>query len=199
MWGIAIHVTVAGLISTLSLGLAVAAFMRGGRNYLEDQRDRLLTQITELTVDAWERESERVSLLHLHARCCERAQAACRDIQSATEVWRKTLRAQIGKLQERFASIARAHGFGLRAFLLAHRVELFQYTPLSLRKCRTSRSTSVRVLSACELPGFRGLPWGDRGRREMEGVALGFKVAFEFRRRFKLEAARRNLIMTEGS
>ena len=35
------------------------------------------------------------------------------------------------------------------------------------------------------------------GRRETEGVALCFKVAFEFRRRFKMEAARRNLSMTE--
>lgn len=34
-------------------------------------------------------------------------------------------------------------------------------------------------------------------RREMEGVALCFKVPFEFRRRFKLEAVRRNLSMTE--
>lgn len=35
------------------------------------------------------------------------------------------------------------------------------------------------------------------GRREMEGAALCFKVSFEFRRRFKLEAVRRNLSMTE--
>ncbi len=35
------------------------------------------------------------------------------------------------------------------------------------------------------------------GRREMEGVALCFKVSFEFRHRFKLEAVRRNLSMTE--
>jgi hypothetical protein len=35
------------------------------------------------------------------------------------------------------------------------------------------------------------------GRREMERVALCFKVSFEFRRRFKLEAVRRNLTMTE--
>jgi hypothetical protein len=34
-------------------------------------------------------------------------------------------------------------------------------------------------------------------RRQMEGVALCFKVSFEFRRRFKLEAVRRNLSMTE--
>jgi hypothetical protein len=34
-------------------------------------------------------------------------------------------------------------------------------------------------------------------RRDTEGVALCFKVPFEFRRRFKLEAVRRNLSMTE--
>ncbi|HEY0341849.1 MAG TPA: hypothetical protein VGC34_13660 [Steroidobacteraceae bacterium] len=35
------------------------------------------------------------------------------------------------------------------------------------------------------------------GRRETEGVALCFKVSFKFRHRFKLEAVRRNLSMTE--
>jgi len=34
-------------------------------------------------------------------------------------------------------------------------------------------------------------------RRDSQDVALCFKVPFEFRRRFKLEALRRNLSMTE--
>jgi len=34
-------------------------------------------------------------------------------------------------------------------------------------------------------------------RRDTEGVALCFKVSFEFRHRFKLEAVRRKLSMTE--
>lgn len=49
--------------------------------------------------------------------------------------------------------------------------------------------------SASELSPQRGT---ERTRgREIGGVALCFKVAFEFRRRFKLEAARRNLSMIE--
>jgi hypothetical protein len=132
MWS-TFHFTVAGLallVSAGSLGLAVAAFLRSGRNALEDQRDRLLAQVTEMTTGLWQRDSELVILLHRHARCPEGTRKNYGDIVATTTVLRDSLREQIGAMKTLFAAIAQDRGLELRKRLLARRVQLFEHAPL---------------------------------------------------------------------
>ena len=131
MWKLPVQITVAELallISAGSLILSGAALVRTGRKDLEEQRDRLLAQITELTIDAEQRDSELVALLHLCSRCP--AKQTGREIQTTTELLHNSLREQLGSLQKLFSSIAQAPEAGLRALLRARRIELFRHIPL---------------------------------------------------------------------
>lgn len=118
---------IALVLSSGSLLIAWAAYRRAHRENLEDQRDRLLAQITDLAVDVWRRDSELVALLHANANgACE----ASPQINFVTEMFRKTLRQQLAALEARFSAVVQARGRETRKVLVTQRIEMFRATPL---------------------------------------------------------------------
>ena len=46
-------VNISIVIAVGSFVVSIAAFIRAGRNYAEEQRDKLLAQISNLAIEAW--------------------------------------------------------------------------------------------------------------------------------------------------
>jgi len=117
-------------VSFISLLLALVAFIRAGRNYVEEQRDKLLAQITALATEAWQRDSELVAVEHLHAGASEEIQRSSHDVLASTRILREALRTQIGEFDSRFEAVTGARGLSARALFIRQRIDMYRQTPL---------------------------------------------------------------------
>jgi hypothetical protein len=118
------------LVAVGSFLLALAAFSRAGHNYVEEQRDKLLAQISNLSIEAWKRDSELVALQHLHAGATSQVQHACQDLMTTTQMLSDALREQIGEFDSKFKAMVRARGFGVRTLLTGERIAIYHHLPL---------------------------------------------------------------------
>jgi hypothetical protein len=123
-------VNISIVIAVGSFLVSIAAFLRAGRNYAEEQRDKLLAQISDLAIEAWKRDSELVALQHVHAGVAPQIQEACRDVIATAKLLRDTLRTQIGEFDSRFTAVATARGFGMRALFTKERIDIYRHLPL---------------------------------------------------------------------
>jgi hypothetical protein len=118
------------VIAVGSFLVSIAAFLRAGRNYTEEQRDKLLAQISDLAIEAWKRDSELVALQHVHAGTSSQTQQACQDLMTTTQMLRDTLREQIGEFDSKFKAVVRARGFRVRTLLTGERIAIYHHLPL---------------------------------------------------------------------
>lgn len=116
--------------SVLSIAISLAAYIRSGRNSLEDQRERLLTQLTDLSVELSRRDSELVALLHRYARSPVEVQRLSADVVAAIELFRESLREQIAAFNTKHEDVAGAARSGLRKFLVHTRMDISRQIPL---------------------------------------------------------------------
>lgn len=116
--------------SVLSIAISLAAYIRSGRNSLEDQRERLLTQLTDLNVELSRRDSELVALLHRYARSPAEVQRLSPDVVAGITIFRDAVRDQIAAFTSKHEVVARAPRSGLRKFLIQARMEISRQIPL---------------------------------------------------------------------
>jgi hypothetical protein len=116
--------------SMLAIIVSGLAYLRAGRQYVEDRRDRLLSKIVDLSVDVYQRDSDLVALEHRCAGDFATAQETRDSIRMETAIWRDALTRQRGDYDALHSEIALADGISLHRRLRAWRIQIDKMVPL---------------------------------------------------------------------